>query len=241
MWPATALDDSDWNGNQARGWSVSERLRQRQERLVEASRKREVQSRWAGQFTSVIIIFAQPDSLTMRTLESRREYLNVRTGDTWDAYFAGYYTSNLHELERQVGARRVAQGRPDSWYFNPKDFDVLRREVEAASSGRWRHSGGSDLVALTAWIPPSGAPTLDWASIVSGRLTEPDEGVLTATLSEIVEDISRDLELEMESPDFGTGRLSGPPAAVGDSSAKQVLIGALGGFIAGIGRSAAGL
>lgn len=109
--------------------------------------------RWTGGFHVVAMLFAHPDSDAIRTLDARGEYFNVRTGNTWDLFFPGYHQSDDHRLERAAGSRPVGRGFASGWYFNARDFDVFRRHVESASGKRWRYSGGTDLVLVTALCP----------------------------------------------------------------------------------------
>jgi len=266
MWPAIALDDSDWNGHQARGWSVVTTLRTKQRRLQQARRDaaRRVeadanlmhmmtpgviarqmadveQSEWAGEFTVMVFVFAPPGSRTMELLDRRLDVLDARSAEKWDAFFAGYYTSDADNLERQVGSQLVGERQVSHWYFNASYFNSFRNEIETATGGNWKYSGGSDILAVSAWIRPHGDPIIDWASLVSGSLTEPLDGVATITLAQAVELISRDLEQQVEDARFGLKNLVGPATAVNsDSTAKKVMVGALGGFLAGLGKSVAG-
>src|SRR5579859_5452107 len=112
MWSATAWDDSDWDGNQARGWTVMRTLRGRQlaaapkhvasatrEELevityghMRAAGKRQeyenaIKSRMQSGPMVLAFLFAQPDSDAVRTLDTRGKYFDIRTGDTWDLFF----------------------------------------------------------------------------------------------------------------------------------------------------------
>jgi len=269
MWPATTLDDSDWDGNRARGWSVTTVLREKQRRRLDAARdardrlgrdaslshmmtpgviqrqmRDEIVARWQGGFTTLVFVFALPGSRTMNLLDERGAYFDARSGDTWDAFFAGYYRSSTPHIEEQVGSRLVAVGSEHTkdWYFNARDFDLFRGEVELASAGAWRYSGSSDIVAVSAWVPEQGRPVIDWASLVSGTLTEPLDGNVTMSFAQAVETISRDLELQIEDPQFGLGGLTTTSSdAPTDSTSKKVMISALASFIAALGKKAVGL
>jgi hypothetical protein len=136
VWPATAWDASDWDGNNARGWTVVGRLRRKQahNRAAKAAARRnqvrsdttmglmsaghwEEQQRerraanWTGGFTVLALLFAQPSAPAIRMLDERGDYFDIRTGETWDLFFPGYYRTPEDEyFEHQTGARRVWAG-----------------------------------------------------------------------------------------------------------------------------------
>lgn len=197
MRAATAWDDADWEGAHARGWTVMGVLRQRQdlhrkqatearrrpaearttERLlslsaasIQADYEDAIRARWQGGPTVLAFLFAHPDSDAIRMLDVRGDYFDQRTGDTWDLFFPGYYKSTqAARFEDETGARAVDVGYTDGWYFNARDFNMLREHVERASQGRWAFSGGTDLVLINGWMPDSGEPEIDWASTLWDR------------------------------------------------------------------------
>lgn len=160
MWPATAWDDADWDGNHARGWTVMRTLKERQQahlREAAAARQRtteregkafwmtaavmqqayedEIKARCRGGPTVLAFLFAHPDSDAIRMLDVRGEYFDVRTGDTWDLFFPGYYRSTKgRAFEQQAGAQPIGHGFGIDWYFSVNGFP---------SSARWSVLRGS--------------------------------------------------------------------------------------------------
>lgn len=263
MLPATAWDERD-----SRVWSVMGHLRARQQHLRQekrAAQQREqersgriemmtaasgmaawqdsIKARWHGGPSVLAFLFAQPDSEAMRLFDRRGDYFNSRTGDTWDLFFPGYYQSEKDRyFENETGAQPVGQGHTRDWYFNPRDFNLLRQHVEKASEGRWRYSGGTDLVLINGWMPEVGDPSVDWPSTISGCVTDDSTGTVSLALPEVIERVSRDIELVLEDPSYGVGTVVDPAESTGpDSDGKKVMISALGGIVAALGKHAAGI
>lgn len=263
MWPATAWDDLDWDGTSARGWTVMGRVRERQRQSVYHRGAAEARLRsnasfmrlmtpaviqqdyedrlmagWRGNFSVLAFLFALPDEPSFRTLDLRGDYYNVRTGDTWDLFFPGYYHSDTVAMERAVGAKPVGEKFTADWYFNPQDFNMLREHIEHSTNGAWSFSGGADLVLINAYVPDHGVPVVDWSSVQSGSVAPTG----AESLSAAIEKISRDLEDATEDPSYGVASLVNPPVpSKADSAAKKVMIGALGGVLAALGTSHLGL
>ena len=238
MWAATAWDDSNWGGVRARGWTVMGRLRDRTEALTQEAKvaqRREAErassttmemlsvasmhrrwqdqlkAKWSGGPSVVALLFAPPDTAAMDQLDARGEIFDLRTGTNWDLFFPGYYNSPESQyFEHQAGARSVGHGYAQDWFFSARDFDMLRREVEEKSEGRWSYSGTTDLVLINVWLAKNAPPTIDWASTLSGSITDPATGVRTLTLAEIIERISRDIERGLEDPAYGVAKVTTP-------------------------------
>lgn len=189
MIPATA-----WDGD-TREWTVLGRARDRQARLrnarIQACRRLKIEedhhvvkmmtaaamfeetrikaaANWTGGFNLLAFLFAHPETDSIRTLDVRGEYFDIRSGSTWDLFFPGYYRSD-HDgnFERQCGARPVGNGFANDWYFNPREFDTFRRRIETESAERWQYSGEADLVVATAYLPDAGDLSVDWESVKS--------------------------------------------------------------------------
>lgn len=235
MYPATA-----WDGD-AREWTVLGRLRGRQRELVAeraAARKRineagryahmmtaalmerqmrdELSARWSGGFIVLAMLFSHPDSSAMRSLDERGDYFDIRSGETWDLFFPGYYRSTRGaHFESQCGARPVGRRFAGDWFFNPREFDRFRDQIETSANGLWHYSGETDLVLTTAYVPDKGEVTVDWESVVSGQLTDPGTGVQTMTLSAVVESLTRDILSGMADERYGVGPVvaAAPPAS----------------------------
>ena len=93
----------------------------------------------------------------------------------------------------------------------------------------------------SAWLAPDSEPTVDWASTVSGSLTDTLTGDrATVSLPAVVERLSRELERALHSPSFGVPELSGRAGDVAPAVAREVMSNAFGGIIAAIGMKALG-
>ena len=271
MWAATTWDDADWDGARARGWTVMGRLRDRQElRRKEAERARRragkwlakqyalqgerqdvlipteyaelMKTRWHGEPTLVALLFAHPDSDAMRMLDARGEYFDLRTGDSWDLFFPGYFrTTEDADFEDQVGSRAIGRWYGDNWYFNARDFNIFRNEVEHLSDHRWKYSGSTDLVLINCWLAERGEPTIDWVSTISGQITDQADGTRTLTLANIIERITSDLETAAEDASYGVGEVTdGQPPPAGHFG-RDFMANALGGIAAALGIRALGI
>jgi hypothetical protein len=266
VWPATAWDDADWDGNHARGWTVMRTLQERQQaylREAHEARRRmaeregrsfymtaalmrqqyedEIKARWRGGPTVLAFLFAQPDSDAMRMLDARGEYFDVRTGDTWDLFFPGYYQSTKgRAFEEQTDAQPIGSSFGSDWYFSAGDFDLLRQHVERASERRWEYSGDTDLVLVNGWLVSGAEPNIDWVSTISGQLTDQAAGTRTLTLANVVELITRDLETAAEDASYGVGKVTDEPSGSGSHITRDFMINALAGIAAALGAKAIG-
>jgi hypothetical protein len=273
MWPATAWTDDDWVGQHARGWTVTgalEARRVRNLRLAAEARKRieqraltarmmtatswvedaadDAAGRWRGGPNVLAFLFAHPDSEAMKSLDLRGEYFDHRTGDTWDLFFPGYYRATDVAFERRVGARPVGQSYLGDWFFHPRDFDTFRRRLEGYTQCRWHYSGGTDLVLVSGWVSAHGKPSVYWDTAVSGCVTDETTAVLTLSLPEVIERVTRDVENTLASADFGVGDVTGRsdpddprvPSTPAPRATRDVLVNAVGGILAQLGAKAMG-
>lgn len=268
MLPATTWNDNDWGNVRARGWSVVARLELRQQRLkseltdarrrqAERARSNRLQMMTAASMqhikndaalirnstecSVVALLFAPPDTDAIRILDSRGGQLDVRSGDTWDLFFAGYYKSKDPQLESSVGAVRAGERWARDWWFNGADFDHLRRYIEDMCKRKWVYSGKTDLVLITAYVSAKGSVTIDWDSVQSGSVTDAQDGTSSLTLGEIVQRISDDLEQDIQDAAYGVGAVTSPVNETGDSTGKKIVIGAIAGIAAAFGKSAMGM
>lgn len=181
-----------------------------------------------------------PDESTIEMLNRRGDYFDIRSGDTWDLFFPGYYRSADRRLESQVsGARPVGDQYAGDWYFNAVDFDFLRQHVEDSTERRWQYSGGSDLVLVNAYVPESGDPTIDWVSTLSGTIQSPE------SLAGVIERITRDLQHGDEDTAYGVGSITNPTRHEGelsaDVAARDFTVQALAGIATALGLKAMGM
>ena len=266
MSAATAWDDSGWEGDPARGWTVMRTLSKRQglhrteaadarqqlARSEEVSRRitpaviqqqyeDAIKARWQGGPMLLAFLFAPPDSDAIATLDARGGYFDVRTGDTWDLFLAGYYRSTEDvEVEAQAGSRAIGSRFTGNWYFSPKDFDGLRRHIENSSNHRWEYSGDVDLVLINAWLPEHGEPIIDWASTISGQISDQTAGIQTLTLGNVIERITRDLETAAEDTSYGVGEVTEEQPSPASHVGRDFVIQALSGIAAALGAKALG-
>jgi len=201
-----------------------------------------ISGHWHGGPAVLAFLFAFPDSDAIRMLDTRGEYFDIRTGETWDLFFPGYFSSvDEAETRRYPAARPVGRDFASTWYFSVSDFDALRLHVEQASERRWQYSGGSDLVLVNGWMPAEGEPTIDWASTISGQLTEQSAGALTLTLAGVVERITLDFQTGAGDAVYGVPEVTGPPPHESGHAARDFMISTLSGIAAALGARALGL
>lgn len=258
MYPAMS-----WDREGARVWSVMGRVRERQGLLRNQAmqarrrvREREtkpdltpaaaagaerdlLQAGWHGQPMVLAFLFSLPESATMRALDSGIDYLDQRTGDNWDLFFPGYYRQDPKQPAYED--RPIGYTRSSEWLFNALGFDIIRGCVERESGRRWHYSGDTDLVLVGGWLPEEGEPMIDWSLTMSGTLTDHDAGTSTLTLGAIVERISRDLERELEDPDFGVGAVVNPPQPHDSSTARELMVNTLAGIGAALAAKGLGV
>ena len=186
--------------------------------------------------TVVILVFAYPGSWSAKQRIERQDYFDIRSGDDWDVFFPGYYRYGSMGDPNQVEL-------DEYWGFSPRAYDGFRRDLEVRTVRRWRFSGESELVALNAFLTPVG-PTVDFASVVSGPLSEHDIGVTTRTLAQAIERLGQQFDDDSDDADYG---LSDVFSAVrvepkpNDGAFSKIGVGAAGGVAAAIVRHALGL
>jgi hypothetical protein len=200
-----------------------------------------IRARWHGCPIVFAFLFAHPDSDTMQMVDVRGDYFDQRTGDTWDLIFPGYYRSDKgNEFEQRTGARPVGTSYTGNWYFNSIQFNKLREYVEQSSERRWEYSGGADLVLVNGWIPEHGESTIDWASTISGQVTDQQAGIRTLTLANIIELITRDLENAIGDASYGVGEVTDRLSPSKSHVTRDFMLNTLAGIAAALGAHALG-
>jgi hypothetical protein len=124
----------------------------------------------------ISIVFARPSSPVWPDLETNRAFLDLRSGDAWDLFFAGMSAYAAEEAD----AIPIGDPDPDGWYkrrMNPHAFQQIEQEIyqgqqyAAANADRrfeiWRYSGETDLVSFMCY-----AREPDWPSLRSVRIEE---------------------------------------------------------------------
>jgi hypothetical protein len=205
--------------------------------LIERQREDSIiANSWSGCPTVLAFLFAFPDSDAMAMLDVRGEYFDLRTGDTWDLFFPGYYRSTEGwSSESMTGARPIGRDFGADWYFSAKDFDRLRRHIERSSEHRWEYSGGVDLVLINAWIEPRGDPTIDWSSTISGQVSDRAAGIRTLTLGNVVERITGDLKSDTEESSYYKREVTDGQSRPASHIGQDFVIQALSGIAAAMG------
>lgn len=261
---APSWDNRDASDHTDHGWTVMGRLRERQDALraeALAARRRvaerrrllqmmtaasgaayyedTIRARWRGGPTVLAFLFAQPDADAIRALDANGEYFDCRSGDTWDLFFPGYHRAASGE--QRAGDKPVGSGFTSDWFFDADDFNQLRRHVQERSEERWRYSGLTDLVLVCGWLAEAGEPTIDWASTISGSVSD-SRGTQTLTLNEVIERISDDLESGTEDDRFGVSEVtdSAELSATG-TTVRDVVVGAIAGIAAALGKGVLGI
>lgn len=79
----------------------------------------------------VSVLFALPSSMPMRTLRDARAFWDAETGDSWDLFFAGYYSYKAWTNAEQETDLAHHSGR---WWFDPK------KQVELAETFSREHA-----------------------------------------------------------------------------------------------------
>lgn len=128
----------------------------------------------------VSIVFANERSPVWSDLTSNRAFLDSRSGESWDLFFAGLSGYGPMPKDRDRAQRLFMKSRKysdeviESPYFNPTYFteieQLVSREhaqaVEGSSEhGPWRYSGGTDLVSFMVY-----GRNPDWLSLRAVRL-----------------------------------------------------------------------
>lgn len=72
-----------------------------------------------------------------------------------------------------------------------------------------------------------GEPTIDWASTISGQITDQVAGSSTLTLSRVIERITRDLETAAEDAAYGVAEVTGESPPRKDHPARDLILNAL--------------
>jgi len=95
----------------------------------------DLRARWKGGPTVLAFLFALPHSDVFHELDQHGDYLNIRSGNTWDLFWPGYYNSERdRKFEVECGAEPIGSAFASNWYFNAQEFNQMRRDIEEASA-----------------------------------------------------------------------------------------------------------
>lgn len=155
----------------------------------------------------VSVIFAHPGSAVWRDLSANRAFLDRRSGESWDLFFAGMsgYAPMSDEPD-PVEVGRMPEG--GAKWFNPSYFSRVEHAVadghaRVVGGGSWRYSGATDLVSFMVY-----GRRPDWASLRSVRL---DRDV-PLSLGEVTEGVRRWDEDRLDAR-LAPGEAGPPPVA----------------------------
>lgn len=191
-------------------------------------------------FSVAVFVMCQPDSAPAHELRRRRPYFDVRTGDDWDVFFPGYFQGRTMDDPNEI----LLDG---GWGFSPRAFNDFRRVLESKTARRWTYSGGSDLILLDMVTMPDGFVTGDYASVLSGPMTDSWTGTSTLTLGEVIEAISQDLETDAQDSAYGVsevvgrGELARRDVRTRKPALRELAVGTAAGILSQIGAQALGL
>lgn len=172
-----------------------------------------------------------PNTDIIRVAEQQRAYFDLRTGTSWDLYFAGYYRWGPPAYDAEGVCLVDAADGPQ---FSPREFDSMRRYLSRASS--WDYSGTADLVLVNAFLAHGHEPLIDWESARGGPLLDANGLYLRHSLGEVIEFLTNEIEGRYESADWGVAdRLwtvaSDPPSSF-VSFARDVLVSVIASVVA---------
>lgn len=179
------------------------------------------------------IVFANPTSFVWRDLHTNRAFLDVRTGDDWDLFFAGM--SGYKRMDTDAEQLWDPFWR-ENWqrYLNPQRFKAIERRVvlgqqraAVPSSRLWQYSGDTDLVSFMCY-----ARDPDWASLVYCRIDDSEPSA--RSLGEIAEGLRRwqdgEVDPDLTPGEFQTARVLPDLGAALKWSAAAVGSGIVGDF-----------
>jgi hypothetical protein len=142
----------------------------------------------------ISIIFARPSSPVWRDLETNRAFLDLRSGDAWDLFFAGMSAFAAEEADAIPIVDPSWRG-DFARYLNLRAFRGIeetiyrgQRSVTQKADHEfeiWRYSGETDLVSFMCY-----AREPDWLSLRSVHIEESPTG-RPLSLGQITEGLTR--------------------------------------------------
>ncbi|MEW2354918.1 hypothetical protein [Spirillospora sp. NPDC029432] len=168
-----------------------------------------------GRQSLVSIIFSTPDRVIVPELRRIQAYLQLRSGDRWHIFVAGYREDWRSGTWSEKPVLR----------FDEQSFDELRRQMPSP----WRYSGLCDVVSVMAY---SHHPqTIDWESFRSVTITRPDGTYAERSFGEIAELMSD----WPDDPDGLADYAPGEPPSIGrlDRQSLEPGLRFLGGAVGG--------
>lgn len=93
------------------------------------------------------IVFSRPDSKYADEIIKGLPYYHYRSGSSVDFFFAGYGSDSASDGDPDLKSV-IKFDNDDEWFFSPKAFDSLRKEME--ESTKWIYGGGTDILFFAA-------------------------------------------------------------------------------------------
>ncbi len=165
----------------------------------------------------VSVVFADPASAAWRELQTNRAFLDERSGDAWDLFFAGMSGYQPMEADAFELPDRLWH---EQWsrYMNPRYFRDLEHRISMEHDNAlrmahrneppWRYSGGTDLVSFMAY-----AQEPDFLSLKAVRLDPHDESSAEVRLASVTEKLRRWYDDDVDER-FAPGSVSQPDLAM---------------------------
>lgn len=185
----------------------------------------------------ISIVFANPTSPVWRDIHTNRAFLDNRSGNKWDLFFAG-----------MSGFVRMDQHAKELWdpfwreewhrYFNPNQFRDIELAVQGGhraalpderKSEAWTYSGGTDLVSFLCY---SRDP--DWLTTVCVRLDDGTERLPYGhSLGEVTEALANWEAGEVD-PRFAPGEFSSGPDVTSATPLLRALMWSGNAIVGGV-------
>src|SRR5262245_14750045 len=93
-------------------------------------------------------LFAPPGTSIGKSIFDRLMDWHFRSGDNFDFFCVGYGNWKQEQAEPVARLTRDPRLSPIDYYYNPRSFQEIRKQVEALSG--WRYSGEADLLLVNA-------------------------------------------------------------------------------------------
>lgn len=135
------------------------------------------------------VMFCHPDSeLGSKQILPRLEYLNYRSGEHTDLFWAGYGPFMKEHMPPGVRPVRAVGG--TMWGFDEAEFVAFCREVEGRTT--WKYSGETDLLLMTArFNEKTSKPYLDVSEALVCDLDKMIRQGAISTVPRFLEDVFR--------------------------------------------------
>jgi hypothetical protein len=113
--------------------------------------------------------------------------------------------------------------------------------VQQMSEGRWRYSGGADLVLINGMLVDEGEQVIDWDSTRGWDVVDATPGGPGLTLAKVIESITRDFETNAEDESYRLPKEDdGASASGGHSVMRDFVIDAVREIAVALGLKLAG-